>query len=121
MSGMICPNCREKAVAFSQFVLLHPFKEFECRSCGAMLKMDLTVRLFCILTFYAVAVSFYFIFPIMHDWIYSHSSWIARLILGIIVPLPAIAIQVTVIFIPVSLYTWLWGEVEIVSLPDEDR
>ena len=55
----------------------------------------------------------------MHDWIHSHSSRIARLVLGMIVPLPAIAIQVTVIFVPVGLYTWLWGELEIVSLPGE--
>ena len=114
-----CPYCKEKAMKFFEFVFINPFKQFECRSCNTMLKTSLCVKIFCIVAFCAVAISFYFTFPIMYDYIHSHPNQMIRWILGIMVPFIAIVFQVSVIFIPVALYTWKWGKLEVVSLKDQ--
>jgi len=104
---------------FFEFVFINPFKQFECRSCNAMLKTGCIVKIFGIVTFCAVAISFYFTFPIMHDFIHSHPNQMIRWVLGMVVPFIAIVFQVSVIFIPVALYTWKWGKLEVVSLKDQ--
>jgi len=98
----------------SQFFLFNPFKPFACRSCGAKLQTGLSVKVFCITTFGAIAVSFYFTFPIMYDFIHSQSSSLLKFLLDMLLPLVAIILQVVIIFIPVSLYTWKWGKLEII-------
>ncbi len=100
---------------FSKFLLFHPFKEFECIFCGAILKTDLIVRIFCITTFGIVVASFFFTFSIMEEVIHSHSNKITKGILRGFLPYIVIPFQVVILFTPVALFTWIWGKLKVVK------
>ena len=117
---MHCPNCKEKAMKLSQFFLFNPFKPFSCRTCNAILKTGMSVKILCVFTFCALAVSFYFTFPVMYDFIHSQSNSLLEFLLDMLLPLLAIILQVVIIFIPVSLYTWKWGKPVVISLNNQN-
>ncbi len=100
---------------FYKFILFHPFKEFECNFCGAILKTGLNIRIFIIITLGIVAASFFYTFPRMDEVHHLYSNKIIKVILHILIPYIIIPLQVVILFIPVSLYTWLWGKLEIVK------
>jgi len=105
-------------MSFSKFILLHPFKEFECDFCGAILKTGLMTRIFVIVTFVSVLASFFYTFPRMDKVIhsYSHSHKTINVILQMFLPYIVIPFQVVILFIPVTVYTWVWGKLEIVKI-----
>lgn len=105
---------------FSKFLLFHPFKEFECIFCGAILKTGLIVRIFCITTFGVVLASFFFIFPIIEEIIGSHSSKMIRLIFRGFLPYIVIPFQVVILFTPVALFAWIWGKLKVVKLKTQN-
>ncbi len=117
---MRCPNCKQKAINFYKFIFFHPFNEFECNSCGAILKTGLMIRTFSIITFGVIVVSFFFTFPILDEVIHSHSSKKIKFILSTFLPYIVIPLQVVILFIPVVLYTWIWGKIEIVKLKNQN-
>jgi len=104
-------------MTFSKFILLHPFKEFECGSCGAILKTGLMIRILVSVTFVSVLASFLYTFPridkVIHS--YSHSHKTINVILQMFLPYIVIPLQVVILFIPVTVYTWIWGKLEIVK------
>ena len=119
---MYCPNCKQKAMNFFKFILLHPFKEFECDFCGAILKTGLMIRIFVIVTFVIVLASFFYTFPRMDKVIhsYSHSHKTSKVILQMFLPYIIIPIQVVILFIPVTVYAWIWGKLEIVTIKNRE-
>jgi len=99
-------------MAFREFMLLNPFDSFECRACATRLKTGLFVRIGCVLTFCAVGVSFFYTFPLMYRLTHSHPDRLTRFFLDFLIPLPVIAFQVSLFFIPVSVYAWYLGKLE---------
>jgi hypothetical protein len=65
-----------------------------------------------IVTFILIAVSFYYTFPLMHDFIHSFPDSKKKTLLDFFLPLILIPAQVLVLFIPVMIYARFGGKVE---------
>jgi len=118
---MICPNCRQKALRLSQFMGFNPFKHWQCACCGATLRVTLLTRCLCVLTFCVVLASFIYTFPQMHHVIHSQPNATVRSLLDMFLPFVVIPVQVTLLFLPVVIHTWLRGRFQIVAQPQEEE
>jgi len=118
---MLCPHCYQKALPFSKYVFLNPFKYFECGCCGATLKTALFIQVLCILSLCVALGSFVYSFPIMYDVIHSQSNSVVQFLLGLVFPYVVIPLQVIAMFVPVALYTWIWGKLKVIALPPGGR
>ena len=118
---MICPVCLQNPLRLSQFVLFNPFKHCRCAGCGATLRVTLLTRCLCVLTFVIVFASFVYTFPLMYDFIHSQSNATVRGLLDMFLPFVVIPVQVTLLFLPVGIHTWLWGRLQVVARPQEEE
>ena len=116
---MICPNCEQKALGFIQFLYYNPFGPCQCRSCGATLKATALTRFLCVVTLLVALGSFAYTFPVMSDFIDSQPNQTARTLLGLFLPYVVIPAQVVLFFIPTIAYTWRWGRLRLVTLPEQ--
>ena len=118
---MICPICLQKALRLSHFVRFNPFKHCRCAGCGATLRVTLLTRCLCVLTFCVVFASFIYTFPLMYDFIHSQPNATVRSLLEMFLPFVVIPVQVTLLFLPVGIHTWMWGRLQVVARPQEEE
>lgn len=104
-------------MAYSRYVFLNPFRDFQWGSSVAILKTSALVQFLCIVSLCVALGSVSYTFPIMHDVIQSQSSKVARFLVDLLLPYIVILLQVTVLFVP-ALYAWRWGKLEVVALPE---
>lgn len=69
-------------------------------------------------TFVMIFASFFYTFPRIDQMVhaYPHSHKVFQVLLQIFLPPVVIGLQVVVLFIPVAVYTWLWGKLEIAKI-----
>jgi hypothetical protein len=97
------------------FILWNAFKAFECRVCGAILKAGSDIIIFAILTIIVLITSLFFTFPKIDQMIDSFSNNAFNFILEEFLPYAIIALQAIIFCIPVEIYAWNWGKLEIIK------
>jgi hypothetical protein len=109
---MLCPHCYQRAMPLARFILLNPFKPFQCDCCGVTLKTAALIRFLCIASICAGLGTCIYTFPLMYHTVHSQSNTFARLLLDLFLPYIVIPVQIAVMFIPAAVYTWKWGRLE---------